>query len=175
MDKWTTWCFKLKYRRFVNIGPNNVVGKRVHIRPFFGQKRVLKLSTAKNVRIYRDVLIQGSGKITIGYRSFIGSFSIIGCNDEITIGENVMIAQSVSIRDTDHNFEDTDKPMIQQGTTTAPVIIGDDVWIGYGAVITKGIRIGSGSIIAANAVVTKDVPPKTIVGGVPAKVIRSRG
>jgi len=166
--------FKLRYGRFVRIGKNNVIARRVQIRPFFDQKNRLQLKTEGNVRIYSDVLIQGSGKISIGYRSFIGSFGVIGCNDEIKIGENVMIAQSVSIRDTDHNFESLEKPMIEQGFQTAPIIIENNVWIGHGAVITKGIRIGSGAIVAANAVVTKDVPNNAIVGGVPAKLIRYR-
>jgi len=64
--------------------------------------------------------------------------------------------------------------MIDQGITTAPVIIGNDVWIGYGAIINKGVTIGAGSIVAGNAVVTKDVPAYAIVGGIPAKILRYR-
>ena len=86
----------------------------------------------------------------------------------------MMIADSVSIRDTDHEFSKLYEPMINQGIKTAPVIIKDNVWIGYGAVINKGVTIHSGAIIGANAVVTKDVPENCIVGGVPAKVIKQR-
>ncbi|MBT8255235.1 MAG: acyltransferase [Bacteroidia bacterium] len=83
-----------------------------------------------------------------------------------------MIADAVSIRDTDHNFQDDSIPMNKQGFSTAPVKIMDNVWLGYGAVITKGVTIGSGAIVGANAVVTSDVPENAIVGGVPAKIIR---
>ncbi|MAO07771.1 MAG: acetyltransferase [Alteromonas sp.] len=85
-----------------------------------------------------------------------------------------MIANAVSIRDTDHLFDDISLPMNQQGYRTRPVVIKDNVWIGHGVVITKGVTIEEGAIIAANAVVTKDVPKNTIVGGVPAKIIRER-
>ncbi|QRD53838.1 acyltransferase (plasmid) [Pseudosulfitobacter pseudonitzschiae] len=85
-----------------------------------------------------------------------------------------MIAQSVSIRDTDHVFSRTDKPMNQQGIITAPIIVEDNVWIGHGATVLKGVRIGTGSVIAAGAVVVRDVEPFSIVGGVPAKKISSR-
>lgn len=85
-----------------------------------------------------------------------------------------MIAQAVSIRDTDHNFECNSIPMNKQGITTSPIIIGDDVWIGYGAVITKGVIVEDGAIIGANAVVTKNVPKFGVVVGIPAKVIKMR-
>jgi len=85
-----------------------------------------------------------------------------------------MIAQCVSIRDTDHNFEDCNIAMIDQGIVTDSIIIENDVWICHGAVVTRGVTIGKGSIIAANAVVTKDIEPYTIVGGIPAKLIKKR-
>lgn len=140
----------------------------------FGKKNELKINFKGNNVIKHGVIIQGKGRLSIGLNSFIGSYSVIGCNQEIVIGKDCMIAQSVSIRDTDHNFENCKIPMIKQGFSSAPIIINDDVWIGHGAVITKGIVIGEGSIIGANAVVTKDVPPYAIMGGVPAKLIRYR-
>ena len=85
-----------------------------------------------------------------------------------------MIADGVTIRDTDHNYLDTKIDMINQGFSTSPVIIKDNVWIGFGAVITKGVTINSGAIVGANAVVTKDVPENAIVAGVPAKIIKYR-
>ena len=85
-----------------------------------------------------------------------------------------MIAQAVTIRDTDHCSDSLTIPMIDQGIVTTPVIVGDDVWIGHGAVILRGVTIGTGSIIAAGSVVRSDVPPFSIVGGVPARILKTR-
>lgn len=116
----------------------------------------------------------GTGRIVIGPRSYVNEYCVIGCNDAITIGADVMIASAVSIRDTDHNFARTDIPMNQQGVSSLPVVIGDDVWIGHGAAVLKGVTIGEGAIVAAGAVVTSDVAPYEIVGGVPARTIGKR-
>lgn len=124
--------------------------------------------------ILHGVLIQGTGIVSMGRNSYIGDYSVLGCNERIEIGRDVMIAQSVSIRDTDHVFSRIDMPMNQQGIITAPVVIEDDVWIGHGVTILKGVRIGTGAIIAAGAVVTQNVEPYSILGGVPAKKIGSR-
>jgi acetyltransferase-like isoleucine patch superfamily enzyme len=164
----------LRYGKHLKIGAGAVVFPKVMLNPFTLGRRQLEIELGPRTVLYPYVLIQGSGKMTLGDRSFIGSFSVIGCNAEVHIGNGVMIAQNVSIRDTDHGFEDLHTPMIDQGIRTAPVRIHDNVWIGHGAVITKGITIGSGAIVAANAVVTKDVPENAIVGGVPAKIIRYR-
>lgn len=169
-----TQYFGLRYGRYMKIGAGAVVHKHVMLNPFGRGTQHLRIELGPRTVLYPYVLIQGSGSFSLGDRSFIGSFSVIGCNERVEIGKGVMIAQNVSIRDTDHGFEELKVPMIDQGIRTAPVVIHDNVWIGHGAVITKGITIGSGAIIAANAVVTKDVPENTIVGGVPAKIIRYR-
>ena len=122
----------------------------------------------------RNVIIQGSCYFELGTNSFLGQNVIIGTNDKVIIGKDVMIASNVSIRDTDHRFERLDIPMNKQGIISSPIYIGDDVWIGAGAVITKGITIGKGAIVGANAVVTKNVDSYAIVGGVPAKLIKYR-
>lgn len=105
----------------------------------------------------------------------VGRNCVVECYERIEIGNDVMIAENVTIRDTDHAFTDITFPMRMQGITTAPIKIGNDVWIGYGAVITKGVEIGDGCVIGANAVVTRSIPPYSVAVGVPAKVIKSRG
>jgi len=165
--------FYFRYKKNI-VGNDFQVGRRVFVRSFpFNDKDLTILFKGNNV-LMNDVIIQGSGQLELGVNTYIGSFSVIGCNEKIIIGDNCMIAQSTSIRDTDHAFLRRDMPMNQQGVSTSPIEIGDDVWIGHGAVITKGVTISRGAIIGANAVVTKNVPEYAIVGGAPAQIIRYR-
>ena len=124
--------------------------------------------------IEKEVWLKGSATLTIGDNTLIGRRNLIGCNEKITIGKNCLLGENVRIQDTDHRFEDISIPIRSQGITTAPIEIGDNVWIGYGSVVTKGVTIGEGSVIGANSVVTRDIPPFSIAAGVPARVIRYR-
>jgi acetyltransferase-like isoleucine patch superfamily enzyme len=111
------------------------------------------------------------GDVIIGDHTRIGIHNtIIG---PVTIGSHVNLAQGITVTALNHNYSDTTKRIDEQGVSTKPVIIGDDVWIGANAVILPGVTIGSHVVVAAGAVVTKDVPENTIVAGVPAKVIRT--
>lgn len=92
-----------------------------------------------------------------------------------TIGDHVMIAPGVVLLDRQHNFDRTDIPMSEQGASDRrPVIVESDVWIGQNAIVMPGLTIGHGSIVAAGAVVTRDVPPYSIVAGIPARIIGNR-
>ena len=110
------------------------------------------------------------GDVTIGNHTRIGIHcTVIG---PVCIGNNVNLAQGITVTALNHNFEDTTKRIDEQGISTKPVVIGDDVWIGANAVILPGVTIGRHVVVAAGAVVTKDVPDNCVVGGVPAKVIK---
>jgi len=164
-----------KYGLFISTSGRNSLGKGVRLRPFLNlNSSILKIVLSGGNSIGAYSVIQGSGVIVFGHKSFCGDFCIFGVNEKINIGDNVMIAQAVTIRDTDHVFSALDKPMADQGITTSPVVIEHDVWIGHGAIILKGVRIGKGAIVAAGAVVKADVPPYSIVGGVPARIISHR-
>ena len=111
------------------------------------------------------------GDVVIGDYTRIGLHcTVIG---PVTIGNHVNLAQGITVSALNHNFEDTRLRIDEQGVNTSEIIIDDDVWIGANAVITAGVHIGRHSVVAAGAVVTKDVPEYSIVGGVPAKVIRT--
>ena len=113
------------------------------------------------------------GDIIIGDHSRVGLHNtVIG---PVTIGSHVNLAQGITVTALNHNFSDTTLRIDEQGITTQLVVIKDDVWIGANAVILPGVTIGRHAVVAAGAVVTKDVPPYTLVGGVPAKVIRMLG
>jgi galactoside O-acetyltransferase len=127
----------------------------------------------KNVLIYKNVLILG--KVSIGKSSSVSNnTSINGGDVGIVIGANVMIAPGCCIVAFDHGTYRNGEPMITQPLSEGAITIEDDVWIGANSTITKSVRIGTGSIVAANSVVTDDVAPYSIVGGVPAKFIKFR-
>ena len=111
------------------------------------------------------------GDVIIGDHTRIGIHNtVIG---PVTIGSHVNLTQGITVTALNHNFEETGKRIDQQGVSTNPVVIGDDVWIGANAVILPGVTIGNHCVIAAGAVVTKDVPPHSLVAGVPAKIIKT--
>ena len=110
------------------------------------------------------------GDVVIGDHTRIGIHNtIIG---PVTIGNHVNLAQGITVTALNHNFIDTTLRIDEQGISTNPVVIGDDVWIGANAVILPGVTIGRHVVVAAGAVVTKDVPDNCVVGGVPAKVLK---
>ena len=106
----------------------------------------------------------------------IGDYTRIGLHNTIigpvTIGNHVNLAQGITITALNHNFEDSEKRIDEQGVSTTPGVIEYDIWIGANAVVLPGVTIGHHSVVAAGAVVTKDVPPHSLVAGVPAKIIK---
>ena len=116
---------------------------------------------------------------TIARRVEIGDFSGVGRNSllqgGVKLGKHVMMGPEVLIYTQNHDFSRTDIPMDQQGwSEEKPVVIEDDVWIGSRVTILPGVTIGKGSVIGASAVVTKSVPPYSVVAGNPAIVVKSR-
>jgi acetyltransferase-like isoleucine patch superfamily enzyme len=110
------------------------------------------------------------GDVIIGDHTRVGLHNtIIG---PVDIGSHVNLAQGITVTALNHNFSDANKRIDEQGVSTSPVTIEDDVWIGANTVILPGVTIGEHCVVAAGAVVTKDVPPHSLVAGVPAKVIK---
>ena len=125
-----------------------------------------------NTRFEDHIYISGPGRVSIGKSCQINEHVFI---QGAIIGNYVMIAPYVSLIANMHKFDRTDIPMVQQGKVEGNiVIIEDDVWLGRNVIVMPGVRIGKGSIVAAGSVVTKDVPEYVIVGGTPAKIIKSR-
>ena len=142
--------------RGVVLGDRVTIGRSVSIRPssYYGHEA-------------------GEG-LTVGAGSAIGALSWIGASGHVSIGVDVLIGPRVTILPENHLFENVNETIKSQGVARARVVIEDDCWIGSGATILAGVRIGRGSIVAAGAVVARDVPPRTIVGGVPARIIKYR-
>jgi acetyltransferase-like isoleucine patch superfamily enzyme len=112
--------------------------------------------------------------LAVGDNSNIGPYCYIGCSGFVRIGNNVMMSPRVSIYAENHNFPRVDIPMRDQGVTREAVTIEDDCWIAANSVILAGVTIGRGSVVAAGSVVASDIAPYSVVGGVPAKMIKSR-
>jgi acetyltransferase-like isoleucine patch superfamily enzyme len=110
------------------------------------------------------------GDVVIGDHTRIGLHNtIIG---PVSIGSHVNLAQGITVTALNHNFSEPNKRIDEQGVSTQEIVINDDVWIGANAVILPGVTIGSHCVVAAGAVVTKDIPDGCIVAGVPAKIIK---
>jgi len=173
-NKLYTFYYLIKYCFSISSSEGVLIYKGFKLINFSNKTKSLNVMLKKNSRIKFNVIIQGTGTFILGENSYLSHGTIIGVNDKIIIGDNVMIAANVSMRDTNHNFSDKNISMINQGLISKPIYIQDNVWIGHGAVITNGVTLKTGAIVAANAVVTKDVPVNAIVGGVPAKVLKYR-
>ena len=139
------------------------------------------ITIGNNFSLGRNSIIECTGvirelgeELIIGDNVGIAANAFIAMRGKVTIGDNTIFGPGVSIHAENHNFSDLDKPIRKQGVTRKGVTIGNDCWIGSKAVILDGVKIGNHAIIAAGAVVTKDVPNYAIVGGVPAKVIKLR-
>jgi len=134
-----------------------------------------------NVSVGRFTLIEATGLLSllgkgvrIGANSNLGDYNSVGGAGGVTIGENVLIGQYVSFHPQNHIIDDPNRPIKHQGTSEQGIVVEDDVWIGARVTVLDGVHIGRGAVIAAGAVVTHDVPPYAVVGGVPARVLKWR-
>lgn len=159
------WQKELKKRYHATFGSRCFVSKKAYI---YGVKQ---LTLGENCLIGADVLMRDITLIMGAYCTVNSGAYLQG---EITCGNYVRIAPYVKIIAMNHGYQEVDVPICQQICTMQGILIGDDVWIGAGAIILDGVKIGSHTIIAAGAVVTEDIPDYAIVGGIPAKLIRNR-
>ncbi len=148
---------------------------------FFGKRLEIQISKRGSVRFGRFVWIGDGtkircheGEVVIGQKTVMGQECTISAYRHVRIGEQCVIADRAMFIDFDHGVVEVERPIRHQGIYMRDVDVGSNVWIGYGACILRGVRIGDNSIIGTNSVVTKDVPANAVVGGVPAKVIRMR-
>jgi acetyltransferase-like isoleucine patch superfamily enzyme len=120
----------------------------------------------------RHLTVESAGELRVGPRTIFGHHCTVGAKESVQIGSDCLIAEMVSIRDNDHVSETTSVPYREQGHVTSPVVIGNNVWLGSRAIVTRGVHIGDNAVIGAGAVVTKDVPANVVAVGVPARVVR---
>jgi acetyltransferase-like isoleucine patch superfamily enzyme len=114
------------------------------------------------------------GTLRIGDKCVFGANNVINAYLDVEIGPRTIVADWVYVVDFDHVFDDLHQPIKDQGIAKSPVRIGADCWLGTKCTVTRGVRIGQGVVVGANAVVTSDVPDFAVVGGVPARLIKDR-
>jgi acetyltransferase-like isoleucine patch superfamily enzyme len=172
------WALKLLYwgRRLSRYGIKVAARSRV------SRRAVLDAASGGSITIGCDctihdyaMLLTYGGRIQIGNRSTVNPFCVLYGHGGLTIGNGVRIATHTVIIPANHNHEDPNRFIYEQGLTCRGIRIEDDVWLGAGVRVLDGTTIGRGAVVASGAVVTRDVPPYAIVGGVPAREIGRRG
>ena len=137
-------------------------------------KRGARFFIGKGVSIFAKHKIYIENNVRIGKNSSFSEFCLFGAAGGITIGDDVIAGQNVRFHSENHNYDDVDKLIREQGVNRKGISVGNNCWIGAGAVFLDGSSIGSGCIVAANSVVTKHFPDNVIIGGVPAKILKKR-
>lgn len=144
----------------------------------FFLKKILEVryqsKIGSSTQLHFTVKIINPNRTVIGNNVFIGKGCYIDSSDQVSIGDNTLIAPMVFICSRSHQYDRREDLIREQGYKYAPVTIGNDCWIGYGAKIMPGVTIKEGAVVAAGSVVTKTVQPYEVVGGVPAKTIGMR-
>jgi acetyltransferase-like isoleucine patch superfamily enzyme len=150
--------------------------------PFFlGKGLELKIEPRGRIRFGRFVWIGDrtkirchEGVVEVGKKTVMGQECTISAYQQVRIGEECVIADRAMFIDFDHGVVEVERPIRLQGIYKRDVEVGNNVWIGYGACILRGVSVGDNSVIGTNAVVTRDVPANAVVGGIPARIIRMR-
>jgi acetyltransferase-like isoleucine patch superfamily enzyme len=148
---------------------------------FIGPKVVLQIGRDARIELGRWSWVGHGTKIrcheglvSIGAKTVMGQECTISAFQHVKIGRECVIADRVMFIDFDHGVVEVERPIRLQGIYKRDVNVGNNVWIGYGACILRGVTVGDNAIIGTNAVVTKDVPANAVVAGLPAKIIRMR-
>jgi acetyltransferase-like isoleucine patch superfamily enzyme len=168
------WRFAMLRLRSPHIVTEGFVflGKRVELyaRPGYG-----RLIIGRWVHIGNGNAIRAhEGTLRIGDKCVFGKDNTVNCYLDIEFGDTTIVADWVYVCDFDHVFSDIHVPIKDQGIVKSPVRVGPDVWIGTKVTVLRGITVGRGSVIAANAVVNKDLPAYSVAAGTPARVLRNR-
>lgn len=166
----SSWLLVMWYRACypgLKIGAGVLVRGGTRIRVLNGAK----LTIGDRCVIDRNCLLVSENSLSIGPDSYLGGGCVIVAAGSIDIGADALIAANVTIRDQDHQIAQA-LPYRLQGLQISPIYIQSNVWIGVNAVVLKGVRIGEGGVVGAGSVVTKDVLPRCVVAGVPARLLR---
>lgn len=165
---------RLCFMKYIHLGHRSYIGHGVYIHAcpdgvWIGPGTVVMPGAVLHVFNFRALPHAG---IRIGRDCLISEYTVIRGQGGVTLGDRVYTSPHVAIVAVNHVFDDPTRSFVEQGITAEGITIEDDVWIGAGAVICDGVRVGRGAVVGAGAVVTSDVPPHNLVVGVPARPIR---
>ena len=148
---------------------------------FLGKRLQVQIGPKGTVRFGRFVWLGDGtkircheGEVIIGPKTVLGQECTISAYQHVRIGEQCVIADRAMFIDFDHGATEVDRPIRVQGIYKRDVDVGSNVWVGYGACVLRGVRVGDNAVIGTNSVVTRDVPANAVVGGVPARILRMR-
>ena len=148
---------------------------------FFGKGLELQIAKRGTIRFGRFVWIGDrtkirchEGEVIVGQKSVLGQECTISAYRHVRIGEQCVIADRAMFIDFDHGVVEVERPIRLQGIYKRDVDVGSNVWVGYGACVLRGVRVGDNAVIGTNSVLTKDIPANAVVGGVPARLLRMR-
>jgi acetyltransferase-like isoleucine patch superfamily enzyme len=148
---------------------------------FFGRDLELQIGRTGRIEFGRFVWVGDGTKIRchegvveIGDKTVFGQECTVSAYQRVRIGAQCVIADRAMFIDFDHGVTEVERPIRLQGIYKRDTVVGSNVWVGYGACVLRGVRVGDNSVIGTNSVVTRDVPANSVVGGVPAEVIRRR-
>ncbi len=163
------FCWARLYYRGRFVCPKmSMIGSACGIHIFKGGK----ITCQGRIIINDQVMLYAKGELQIGERFYTNRYTRIVAHERIQIGRNVTIGQMVTILDHDHDYVFDGPDMKLDGYQTAPVMIGNNIWIGDKCTILKGVTIGDNVVIGANTLVHKDVPSNSVIGGVPFKILK---
>jgi acetyltransferase-like isoleucine patch superfamily enzyme len=148
---------------------------------FFGRDLQLQIGKRGTIRFGRFAWIGDGTKIRchegvveIGAKTVMGQECTISAYQHVRIGEQCVVADRAMFIDFDHGIVEVERPIRHQGIYKRDLVVGSNVWIGYGACFLRGVRVGDNSVVGTNAVVARDVPANAVVGGIPARILRMR-
>lgn len=175
---WRYWVLGIRFLKFKITHPHIKTEGFVFLGPkveVYARRGYGRLTLGRWVWIGKGNAIRcHEGNLRIGPKTVFGAKNTVNCYLDIDIGGDCIFADWIYVCDFDHKYDDLSVPIKKQGIVKSPVVIGRDCWIGEKSTILRGVTVGEGSIIASHALVNRDVPPRSIVGGVPAKVLKTR-
>jgi len=153
----------------VKIGKGTTIQRGVHI------SGNVEIGDGTVVGCYTTLSTMPDGLLIVGNDVLINKFSVLGASERVEIKDHCIFASHIEITDAFHGFEDPDLLIKHTAFSKAPVTIEENVWLGSGVVVLKGVKIGAGAVIGAKSLVTKSIPPLAVAYGIPARIKRFRG